>query len=62
MANKVTEDCINCAACETECPNDAIAPNGEVYAIDPERCDECASAGGVSACMAVCPADAIVAA
>jgi ferredoxin len=62
MANKITDDCINCAACEPECPNEAIAPNGAIYAIDPERCDECAATGGDSACIAVCPVDAIVAA
>ena len=24
MAIKITEDCINCGACEPECPNNAI--------------------------------------
>ncbi|MFD5194125.1 4Fe-4S binding protein, partial [Streptomyces sp. NPDC058357] len=24
MAIKITEDCINCGACEPECPNEAI--------------------------------------
>ena len=24
MAIKITEDCINCGACEAECPNNAI--------------------------------------
>ena len=24
MAIKITEDCINCEACEPECPNNAI--------------------------------------
>ncbi|MFE5074671.1 4Fe-4S binding protein [Streptomyces halstedii] len=24
MAVKITEDCINCGACEPECPNEAI--------------------------------------
>lgn len=27
MAIKITDDCINCAACEPECPNGAIYPN-----------------------------------
>ena len=26
MALKITEDCINCAACEVECPYEAIFP------------------------------------
>lgn len=28
MALKITEDCINCGACEPECPNGAIYENG----------------------------------
>ncbi|MFA5451537.1 MAG: 4Fe-4S binding protein, partial [Dehalococcoidales bacterium] len=25
MAYKITDDCISCGACETECPNNAIS-------------------------------------
>src|SRR5436190_15385807 len=28
MAIKITDDCINCGACEPECPNGAIFENG----------------------------------
>jgi len=28
MAIKITEECINCGACEPECPNGAIYENG----------------------------------
>ena len=28
MAIKITEDCINCGACEPECPNNAIYEGG----------------------------------
>ncbi|MCC7303753.1 MAG: 4Fe-4S dicluster domain-containing protein [Bacteroidia bacterium] len=28
MAIKITEDCINCGACEPECPNNAIYSGG----------------------------------
>jgi len=28
MAIKITEDCINCGACEPECPNNAIYAGG----------------------------------
>src|SRR5574340_1681369 len=28
MALKITEECINCGACEPECPNNAIYENG----------------------------------
>ena len=31
MAIKITEDCINCGACEPECPNGAIYAGGEEW-------------------------------
>ncbi len=63
MANTIiAEECINCAACEPDCPNSAISAGDDTYIIDPNLCDECASTGGDSACIAVCPVDAIVAA
>jgi ferredoxin len=60
MANKITEDCINCGACEPECPNTAISAGDDIYVIDASLCDECAADGGNHACVAVCPSDAIV--
>lgn len=33
MAIKITEDCINCGACEPECPNNAIYEGGSGWAI-----------------------------
>jgi ferredoxin len=63
MANTIIrDDCINCAACEPECPNSAISEADGTYVIDPGLCDECAATGGDSQCIAVCPVDAIVAA
>lgn len=31
MAIKITDDCINCGACEPECPNGAIYENGGAW-------------------------------
>jgi len=31
MAIKITEDCINCGACEPECPNNAIYAGGSEW-------------------------------
>ncbi|MCW5906699.1 MAG: 4Fe-4S dicluster domain-containing protein [Chitinophagales bacterium] len=33
MAIKITEACINCGACEPECPNGAIYANGDSWKI-----------------------------
>jgi len=33
MAIKITEECINCGACEPECPNNAIYEGGMGWAI-----------------------------
>jgi ferredoxin len=60
VANKITEDCSNCGACEAECPNQAISQGDDYYVIDAAKCDECKAAGTDPACMGVCPTDSIV--
>ena len=59
MAIKITEDCINCEACEPECPNEAIAPGEEIYIIDPNKCTECVGHYDEPQCVEVCPVDCI---
>jgi ferredoxin len=60
VANKITDDCSSCGACEAECPSQAITEGDDHYVIDPAKCDECASNGGDPSCMSVCPTDCIV--
>jgi ferredoxin len=55
----ITEECINCAACEPECPREAITEGDPIYVIDPELCTECEEEGE-SQCAAICPIDCIV--
>ena len=76
MATMITSECINCGACEPECPNTAIyqgavewqAPDGamhpalssEIFYIVPEKCTECVGFHDHEACAAVCPVDCCV--
>ena len=60
MAFKITEECINCGACEPECPNQAISAGDEFYIIDPEKCTECVGHFDKSQCAAVCPVDCCI--
>jgi ferredoxin len=60
MANRITDECISCGACEPECPNGAISQGNGIYVVDPSKCDECVATGGKSACVDACPTEAIV--
>ena len=53
MAYKITDDCIACGVCETECPVSCISA-GDIYVINAEECIDC------DACAGVCPVDACV--
>jgi ferredoxin len=53
MAHKITDDCINCGACESACPVDAIAEMDGKRKIDPATCIDC------GACKSTCPVDSI---
>ncbi len=60
MATMITSDCINCGACEPECPNNAISQGDPVFVIDPILCTECVGFHDYEACAAVCPVDVCV--
>ena len=75
MATMITSECINCGACEPECPNTAIYQGGvewdfngvkhpplsaEVFYIVPEKCTECVGFHEQEACAAVCPVDVCI--
>jgi ferredoxin len=57
MATRITDDCINCGACEPECPNSAISQGDDIYVIDPDLCTECVGFYDHEACQAVCPVE-----
>ena len=75
MATIITEDCINCGACEPECPNTAIYQGGvewelngatnpaiddDIFYIVPDKCTECVGFFDQEACAAVCPVDCCI--
>jgi Pyruvate/2-oxoacid:ferredoxin oxidoreductase delta subunit len=60
MATMITSDCINCGACEPECPNNAISQGETIFVIDPQLCTECVGFHDYEACAAVCPVDCCV--
>ena len=53
MAHVISDECISCGACQSECPVDAISEGDDKYEIDAEACTDCGS------CTEVCPVDAI---
>lgn len=58
MASVITSDCINCGACASECPREAISEGDDTHKIDPAKCNECEGLPQ-RACAAVCPVDCI---
>jgi ferredoxin len=57
MATYITDECINCGACEPECPNAAITEGDDIYEIDPNLCTECVGHFDEEQCQSVCPVD-----
>jgi len=60
VAYKITDDCISCGSCESECPNQAISEGETIYVVDPAKCSECVGAHESSQCANICPVDACV--
>lgn len=52
MAYTISDECIACGSCISECPVEAIS-EGTPYVIDAGTCTDC------GACAAVCPVEAI---
>jgi ferredoxin len=58
MALKIVgSQCVNCSACEPECPNEAISAAGSVFVIDPAKCTECIGFHDDPQCALVCPVE-----
>lgn len=53
MAYKISDDCVNCGACESECPAGAIVEADGKRVINADQCAGCGN------CAASCPTGAI---
>jgi ferredoxin len=75
VATTITEACVNCGACEPECPNDAIYEGGapwelagtmhpplsaDYFFIAAEKCTECVGFFEQEQCALVCPVECCV--
>jgi ferredoxin len=57
MAIHITDVCVNCGACEDQCPNTAISLGDPIFVIDPALCTECVGFNEAPACADACPKD-----
>jgi MinD superfamily P-loop ATPase len=57
VANRITEECVSCGACERICPTGAISEAEELFVVDPTRCSECVGFHHTQQCARVCPAE-----
>jgi ferredoxin len=53
LAHVISDECINCGACEDSCPTNAISEVEEKRIIDADTCIDC------GACVDTCPVIAI---
>jgi ferredoxin len=75
MATIITNECINCGACEPECPNTAIYAGGvewelngvkhpaiasDIFYIVRDKCTECVGFFDHEACAEACPVDCCI--
>jgi len=49
----ISDECVSCGSCESECPAQAITEGDAKYQIDPAKCTDCGT------CAEVCPTECI---
>ncbi|RXJ99643.1 4Fe-4S ferredoxin [Arcobacter sp. CECT 8986] len=67
MAVRITDECISCEACASECPVAAILeegneknPNEDYFYVKPESCVECVEHADAPRCAEACPTEGAI--
>lgn len=60
MALTIIESCVNCWACESLCPSDAIIISSPYFTIDAKKCTECDGDYADAQCASICPVEGAI--
>ncbi len=60
MSLEIIESCINCWACEPQCPGNAIHAARPHFLIDPKKCTECEGDYAEPQCAGICPIEGAI--
>lgn len=60
MALQIVKSCVNCWACESLCPNQAIYEAKPHFMVEANKCTECAGDFADAQCAAICPVEGAI--
>jgi ferredoxin len=60
MAVRILSECTSCAACEEDCPTDAISRGDETFEVDASLCTDCVGEHASPKCLELCPVDGAI--
>lgn len=60
MALQIVDNCVNCWACQSVCPSDAISKGDEHFMISSKLCTECEGDYADAQCASICPIEGAI--